>query len=83
MGGLGWKRYERKLKAKPCNFCAYGSWNELLLSHKIVVNLQTIDWESGFLRSKINGKQKGYLKIAGNIMKQIAAKKNKTLWRVK
>ena len=36
-----------------------------------------------FLRSKINGQQKGCLKIAGNVMKQIAAKKNKTLWKVK
>ncbi len=36
-----------------------------------------------FLRSKISNKKKGYAKIAGNIMKQIAVKKNKTLWKIK
>jgi hypothetical protein len=35
------------------------------------------------MREKINHKQKGTLKIAGNIMKQIAAKKNQTLWKIK
>jgi hypothetical protein len=36
-----------------------------------------------FLRSKINHNQKGTLKIAGNVMKQIAAKKNQTLWKIR
>lgn len=35
-----------------------------------------------FLRSKINNQQKGVLAIAGNVMKQIAAKKNHTLWKI-
>jgi hypothetical protein len=35
-----------------------------------------------FMREKINPQQKGALKIAGNIMKQIAAKKNQTLWKI-
>jgi hypothetical protein len=35
-----------------------------------------------FLRDKIGPQAKGALKIAGNIMKQIAAKKNQTLWKI-
>lgn len=35
-----------------------------------------------FLRAKLDKKQKGNVKIAANVMKQIASKKNKTLWKV-
>ena len=35
-----------------------------------------------FLRAKLHNQQKGNVKIAANVMKQIASKKNTTLWKI-